>query len=57
MIDFKKFQQQFPADEMTKGVKEAEENGGTGNYEELPKGEYIVRIENMEIGETKLKKL
>ena len=27
-IDFEKFQQQFPADEMTKAVEEAKENGG-----------------------------
>lgn len=53
MIDFAALDKKVDFEELNKNIKEAEENGGTGNYEELPKGEYIVRIENMEIGETK----
>lgn len=52
-IDFSALDKKVNFSELNAQIKEAEENGGTGNYEELPKGEYIVRIENMEIGETK----
>lgn len=52
-IDFAALDKKVDFEELNKNIKEAEENGGTGNYEELPKGEYIVHIENMEIGETK----
>ena len=52
MIDFKKFQQEFPADEMTKAVEEAKENGG-GGYEKIPDGEYRCKVEKMELKESK----
>lgn len=48
-IDFKKFQQQFPAEEMTKQVKEAKENGGS----KIPDGEYRCKVEKMELKESK----
>ena len=51
-IDFKKFQQEFPADEMTKAVEEAKENGG-GGYEKIPDGEYRCKVEKMELKESK----
>lgn len=53
MIDFAALDNKVNFGELNASIKDAIENGGTGNYEELPKGEYIVRIENMEIGETK----
>ena len=49
-IDFKKFQQQFPAAEMTKAVEQAKENGG---YEKIPDGEYRCKVEKMELKESK----
>lgn len=49
-IDFEKFQQQFPADEMTKAVEEAKENGG---YDKIPDGEYRCKVEKMELKESK----
>ena len=52
-IDFKALDAKVDFKQLNADIKEAEENGGTGNYEELPKGEYIVRIEKLEIGETK----
>lgn len=52
-IDFAALDKKVNFGELSAAIKEAEENGGTGNYEELPKGEYIVRFENLEIGETK----
>lgn len=53
MIDFAALDKKVNFEELNANIKEAEENGGTGNYEELPKGEYMVRIEKLEIGETK----
>ena len=49
-IDFSKFNQQFPADQMKKAMKEAEENGG--DFEKLPDGEYTTAIEKLELGES-----
>ena len=49
-IDFKKFQEQFPAAEMTKAVEQAKENGG---YEKIPDGEYRCKVEKMELRESK----
>ena len=51
-IDFKKFQQEFPAEDMTKKVTEAKENGG-GGYEKIPDGEYRCKVEKMELRESK----
>ena len=51
-VDFKKFQQQFPAEEMTKAVEQAKENG-SGDYEKIPDGEYRCKIEKMELRESK----
>ena len=50
MIDFKKFQEQFPAAEMAKAVEQAKENGG---YEKIPDGEYRCKVEKMELRESK----
>ena len=47
-IDFAKFNQQFPADQMKKQIKEAKENSG-GN--DLPDGEYTVKLDKMELGD------
>lgn len=47
-IDFKKFNQQFPADKMKADMKEAKENGGA----QLPDGEYTCKLEKMELGES-----
>lgn len=47
-IDFKKFNQQFPADKMKQELKEAKENSGSG----LPDGEYTCKLDKMELGES-----
>lgn len=52
-IDFAALDKKVNFGELNAQIKEAEENGGTGNYAELPKGEYIGRVEKMEIKETK----
>lgn len=48
-IDFSKFNQQFPADQMKKQIKEAKENGGGSD---LPDGEYTVKLDKMELGQS-----
>lgn len=47
-IDFKKFSQQFPADKMKQELKEAKDNSGNT----LPDGEYTVKLDKMELGES-----
>ena len=49
MIDFKKFNEEFPANQIKKQMKEAEENGG-GN--DLPDGEYKVKLDKMELAQS-----
>lgn len=47
-IDFKKFNEQFPADKMKEELKEAKENSGSN----LPDGEYTCKLDKMELGES-----
>ena len=47
-IDFKKFNEQFPAEKMKEELKEAKENSGSN----LPDGEYTCKLEKMELGES-----
>lgn len=48
VIDFKKFNEQFPADKMKSAMAEAKENQNN----QLPDGEYTARLEKMELGES-----
>lgn len=48
-IDFKKFNEQFPADKMKSAMAEAKENQNSP----LPDGEYTARLEKMELGKSK----
>ena len=48
-IDFKKFNAEFPADQVKKQIKEAQENGGSS---ELPDGEYKVKLDKMELAQS-----
>ena len=52
-MDFSKFDQQVNLEELKSNVGEAAKNGGFGEYPEVPKGTYTVKIEKMEVGETK----
>lgn len=52
-IDFSKFDKQVDLDGLKNDVKEAEENGGTGNFKEVPLGTYEVAITKLELGESK----
>lgn len=47
-IDFKKFNEQFPADKMKSAMAEAKGNQSNS----LPDGEYTARLEKMELGES-----
>lgn len=47
-IDFKKFQQQFPAEEMKKQTEEAKKN----EPQKIPDGEYRCKVEKMELKES-----
>lgn len=49
-IDFSKFDKAFDIEGLKNDIKEAEENNG--NFVEVPLGEYVVKIEKMELGET-----
>lgn len=51
-MDFKKFQEQFPAEQMSAAIKEAKENGG-GDYDKLPEGVYRCKIDKMEMRESR----
>lgn len=48
MTDFNKL---YDAKELQESIKKAKENGG--NYEEVPVGKYEVKVEKIELGETK----
>ena len=51
-MDFSKFDKAVNMDQLQKDINEAKEKG-YGDFGSLPKGEYIVGLENMEIGSTK----
>lgn len=51
-MDFKKFNQAFDLNALKNDVKEAEENGG-GNFDKVPCGTYEVKVEKMELKESK----
>lgn len=51
-MDFTKFNQAFDLNALKKDIAEAAENGG-GNYKEVPVGQYEVKIDKMELTESK----
>ena len=53
MSDFSKFDKQIDLKQIQKDAAEIKKNGGTGDFPELPAGEYRVKLENLEIGTTK----
>lgn len=50
-MDFSKFDKEIDMDELKKDVEAAAENNQ--QFEETPKGTYVAKVENLEIGETK----
>lgn len=51
MGKFDKFEKNLNMDELQDEINEALENGGTGDFPEIEKGEYTVKLENLEVGE------
>lgn len=52
-IDFSKFDKAVDINGLKKDVEEAQQNGGTGEYKEVPKGDYEVKITKLELTESK----
>lgn len=52
-IDLKALDAKVDFNGLNKDIEEAKENGGTGNFPELPAGYYFVNMEKLELGETK----
>lgn len=50
-MDFSKFDNAFDIEGLKKDIKEAEQNGQ--NYEDVPTGEYVVKINKLELTESK----
>lgn len=51
-MDFSKFNQAFDLNALKNDIAEAAENGG-GNFKEVPTGKYEVKIDKMELTESK----
>lgn len=52
-MDFSKFNKAVDLEALKHDIQEAEENGGSGDFKEVPVGTYEVKIEKMEIKESK----
>ena len=52
-IDFEKFDKSVDLDGLKEDLKEVEENGGTGEYRDVPHGTYEVRINKLELTASK----
>jgi hypothetical protein len=51
-MDFSAFDKQIDMKSLQAQVAEAEKNGGTGEYPEVPEGIYMCRLERLELGAT-----
>mgnify|MGYP003571255552 CR=1 FL=1 len=52
-MDFSKFNKAVDLEALKHDIQEAEENGGSSNFKEVPVGTYEVKIEKMELKESK----
>lgn len=52
-MDFSKFDKTVDIEGLKKDVQEAQENGGTGEYKQVPVGTYEVKVSKMELTESK----
>lgn len=52
-IDFSKFDQAINKEEVSKAIEEAKNNTSQGESLETPAGDYVAKIEKMEVGPTK----
>jgi hypothetical protein len=52
-FDWSKFDKQVDLEALAADVEEVEKNGRSGSYEEIPDGKYEVKVEKMELGQSK----
>lgn len=52
-MDFSKFDQQVDTKKLAQEAEEIKKNGGTGDFPEVEKGNYICKVEKLEVRETK----
>lgn len=52
-MDFSQFDKQIDLDQLKKDTDEIKKNGGAGNFPEIPAGEYMTKVEKLELGATK----
>lgn len=52
-MNFSQFDNQVNLAELKKNVEEAKKNGGTGDFPDIPEGEYMASVDKLEIGTTK----
>lgn len=52
-FDWSKFDKEVDLDGLQNDIEEIEKNGGTGNFEPVPDGEYEVEVEKMELKQSK----
>lgn len=52
-LDYSKFDKAVDVEGLKKDVKEAETNGGSGEFKEVPFGTYEVSVDKMELDESK----
>lgn len=52
-FDWSKFDRNVDVDALAADVQEVEENGGLGDFEPVPDGQYEVEVEKMELTESK----
>lgn len=52
-FDWKKFDKEVDLEALQEDVEEVEKNGGFGDFEEIPDGEYEVSVEKLELTQSK----
>lgn len=52
-MDFSAFDKQIDLNQLKKDTEEIKKNGGTGDFPEIPAGNYNVKVEKLELGATK----
>lgn len=52
-MDFSAFDKQINLDQLKKDTEEIKKNGGTGDFPEIPAGNYNAKVEKLELGATK----
>lgn len=52
-MDFSAFDKQIDLNQLKKDTEEIKKNGGTGDFPEIPAGNYNAKVEKLELGTTK----